>query len=1020
MQKYHSSIEPITQDLREAVNKNIVLDIQSKSNAIPKDAIFSFFTGKGKLPSGEKFNEHKSFHSYTEAKKAKELGQFFTPDGIIELMTSWCIIDNKSTILDPMSGVAGFANHLPRESNFTGVEVDSDNFLVAKHLYGNANIINSDIRYWKTNNKFDFILTNPAFGLNFDSDKSETFILKKSRTWLKDYGIFIAIVPQTYLQDSMYHKRSIEFINSNYKWLGQIKLNNKVFKNYNLNFPTKIIAFQQLPEQLPEQLVKCEFNNNFQDENELKSNIYSACILKEKYKLNVHRSTISNYSFKHGNLNDNNGFEYRVNKYFYELKTHPQLSEKLPKAVSLYNKFINQVQPNGMDFTEWNRIKLTENQILAHLKKYARNTNPNVKRACNVIIKKECKNQITPFDEIIPTIDVNKFVDNFQFISNGNVNNLYDKQANQVKLHLSKKASILNMEQGTGKTPSAYAISKYRLKYNNIKKIIVVAPSIAINTWKIHLTENNDKFIVLDKSHKLNSKVLFESDCGYILISSQMIGKRKSNVENKFRKDFKNQLKMIRQNYQLIFDECHILKNHKSQISKVSMVLFNKANYKLLMTGTMVCNNLSELYMQFQLLYNNSNNFKTFAKYSYAFDKNNKLIETLNGNYGKRFKHYGGFALFKSLYSPSKTTVFGINKQEQNIYNFLDLKRVLTYTKTTKTFKEMVGDKYKVHHLQVNPSTEERFLQKKIMTEFDSLKYNYFNKLDNDKVDGYLKINRQIQLLIRSCSMPQNFKEYTGGDINSKKDFIVKKIMTEFDSLKYNYSNKLDNDKVDGYLKIIRQIQLLIRSCSMPQNFKEYTGGDINSKKDFIVKKIKDINELVAIGTTSIAAAQYYKNIFEKNNDRDVFYITGSITMKKRQQIIDDFQNSGNGILIATQQSLSSSLNIEKCNHVFCESMQWNIATMSQFYFRFIRFTSIHFTNVYFVTYKNTIEDNLICLLMTKQRLSILGQGNESTIQEISGEFDVQFDEQLQHTMYRDEDDNGKMQLNWGKQEIIS
>lgn len=53
--------------------------------------------------------------------------------------------------------------------------------------------------------------------------------------------------------------------------------------------------------------------------------------------------------------------------------------------------------------------------------------------------------------------------------------------------------------------------------------------------------------------------------------------------------------------------------------------------------------------------------------------------------------------------------------------------------------------------------------------------------------------------------------------------------------------------------------------------------------------------------------------------------VKGDVAFKKRQSIVTEFDSTINGILICTQQSLSSSVNIPTCNDVILESLQWNI-----------------------------------------------------------------------------------------------
>ena len=104
--------------------------------------------------------------------------------------------------------------------------------------------------------------------------------------------------------------------------------------------------------------------------------------------------------------------------------------------------------------------------------------------------------------------------------------------------------------------------------------------------------------------------------------------------------------------------------------------------------------------------------------------------------------------------------------------------------------------------------------------------------------------------------------------------------------------------------------------------------------------------------------------------DRPIYVVKGDVAFKKRQSIVTEFDSTINGILICTQQSLSSSVNIPTCNDVILESLQWNIPKMEQFYFRFIRLDSKEMKDVHYVTYEDSVEQNLMALVLTKERLN--------------------------------------------------
>lgn len=55
-----------------------------------------------------------------------------------------------------------------------------------------------------------------------------------------------------------------------------------------------------------------------------------------------------------------------------------------------------------------------------------------------------------------------------------------------------------------------------------------------------------------------------------------------------------------------------------------------------------------------------------------------------------------------------------------------------------------------------------------------------------------------------------------------------------------------------------------------------------------------------------------------------------------------------NGILLCTQQSLPSSVNFEFVNKIIIPELHYNNAQMSQFYMRFVRYTSTEWKDIYF------------------------------------------------------------------------
>lgn len=62
-------------------------------------------------------------------------------------------------------------------------------------------------------------------------------------------------------------------------------------------------------------------------------------------------------------------------------------------------------------------------------------------------------------------------------------------------------------------------------------------------------------------------------------------------------------------------------------------------------------------------------------------------------------------------------------------------------------------------------------------------------------------------------------------------------------------------------------------------------------------------------------------------------------------------------------------MNIDFVNKCIIPELHWNNSSMSQYYFRFIRYTSTEFKQVYFVTYENSIESNLLKMILVKDKI---------------------------------------------------
>lgn len=627
--------------------------------------------------------------------------------------------------------------------------------------------------------------------------------------------------------------------------------------------------------------------------------------------------------------NDTALFNYRVRKYLYEINTHPAMQHYHAKAVA----FITQTK----------QFKNHQAHILQYLQDIVSKQNISRSERLRSPIrtdKKEYTVQVTPFNQLPAAPHIDQYLNKFSWVSGGNTCHLNDKQKQDLALIFQKRYAILNWQQGSGKTAAGYAWSKYV----HSRKTFVLSTSLSVTiTWQNFLKENNEPYVLIKKISDFK-KIQASA---YVLLSHDFLIRYERMV--------KTTVRHLGYKIGLIVDESDELTNGGSKRTQATLNCFRKVKYKILTTGTTTRNGIAELYPQLELLYNNSRAMMCNVKTIYIEDKKKLLTQTRNKDYNRPFPARYGATLFKRCFNPARSSMFTLNKAQDQVYNQAELREILNYTMITRKFRDLAGDKYEVITEMIEQNPWERFVYRSIMKEFPKMVNLYYTSTGSDKKDATLKMLRQIQLLIRATSTPQKFHEY-----NTTKP-----------------SNKA--------MHIFNKIQEIDNECT---------------------------NCKICIGTITIDALEYYRDeITVRFPQRPVFVIDGSVNFKKRGDIITRFESNTNGILICTQQSLKSSVNIPECNYCIIEALQWNIPKIEQFYFRFIRYNSTGHTKIFFVCYNDTIEANLLVLLMHKEKQNDFVKTLEyRDNKDIYSEFNIDTSI-LDMMIQKKEDENGKIQL---------
>ena len=248
---------------------------------------------------------------------------------------------------------------------------------------------------------------------------------------------------------------------------------------------------------------------------------------------------------------------------------------------------------------------------------------------------------------------------------------------------------------------------------------------------------------------------------------------------------------------------------------------------------------------------------------------------------------------------------------------------------------------------------------------------------------------------------------------------VYNKAINEFHAMRSNYFASTGNSRKDSMMRLIQQITLLLRITAAPNTVLEYDGGT-PTKIAKVMEMLQEMDDqIVAIGVRHKVVVDAYAEVIRSlMPDRPLFVVTGSTTtLAKRRALRKTLKESGNGILLCTQQSLPSSVNFEFVDKVIIPELHYNNSRMSQFYFRFIRYNSQNYKDIYFVTYLGSIESNQMQMVLAKEKLNLFMRGQDTNLDEIYDRFGVDYD-LLSVLMSREMDENGKFHIRWGEQDI--
>lgn len=1011
--KYQPQNLRFSLEQRRMLNEKVLYLIDSHSCAqydITGDDIFNAYTGIGGL-HGLNREDFDNYHEYSEQKKTFESGQFFTPPKLCELVVACLHLSEYDLVADLTCGMGNFFNHAPVETNVYGCELDLNAYKVAHYLYPQANLVHGDIRAYQPGVRFDYVVGNPPFHLRWwleDGSEmtSQLYYCVKAAELLKPMGILALIVPQSFLADLFMDGSMIRTMEKQFRFLGQVILPDNAFSAMGVNsMPTKLQFWQARSGGNASENSRyttetvCTLSAHFNVERAAQQ-IYERVLMLPKADLERNKARIL-LELSHSRAASKN-FAYESQKLLYQIKAHPVTRSRYARCCEYLHRFYTEEKPPNMKYEEWVKRRLTETQVLSYLRWTLRKQNWKPERDVVALVKQKG-----------------------QFVYKAYSTKARHRLAEEKRHSVPVFQAVLNNEPG--QYPGFEALLRRKCReYSNQSQVFHDMPEDPeIAAWLRDFTlwdaENEEIIRLNDIQRQDINRILqkrygmlqWEQGSGKTLAAiaaaiyrmknqglhsawvvssaisirnnwdvvlpnyglSYVFVERLADLErispgdfvlvtlNKlgsYQKQIKKWIKRHNQKICLTLDESDEISNPDSQRAKASLDCFRRCRMKLLTTGTSTRNNISEFAPQLELLYNNSINMITWCRTTYYCDReDNSINSENNAYYGCPIPAYKtGYALFSACHLPEKTTVFGMTERTQDIYNADELNRLLAKTVITRTFEEITGKEIRrIHQVPLQFLPEEKAVYRMVMEEFYKVQREYFASTGNHRKDAMLRLVQQITLLLRVAAAPNTLKEYNGGTP----------------------------------LKIMTAVEMA-------------AGWE---------------NEIVAIGVRHQNVLNAYAEAFrEYLPNRPLFIVTGSTkTFAQRRALRKTLRDSGNGILLCTQQSLPSSVNFEYVNKILIPEMHFNNSGMSQFYMRFIRYTSTEYKDIYFLNYIGSLESNLLQMVVAKEKINLFMKGQDTDLDQIYDKFGIDYN-LLALLMQKGVDEEGNLQIRWGEQQI--
>ncbi|WP_407382054.1 SNF2-related protein [Methanobrevibacter sp.] len=291
---------------------------------------------------------------------------------------------------------------------------------------------------------------------------------------------------------------------------------------------------------------------------------------------------------------------------------------------------------------------------------------------------------------------------------------------------------------------------------------------------------------------------------------------------------------------------------------------------------------------------------------------------------------------------------------------------------------------------------------------FDFINKGYLKSLKNFRKNYISPIEKE-----RNADVLDNFKKIT-------QPFILRRLKTD-KSIIFDLPDKIVNDVYcnltgqqialyketldasieeieasDGIKRrgiVLKLINSLKQICNHPSQFTKSKSHLVSESGKLEVlmhtlQNILDNNEKVLIFTQYVQMGEIIQDRIEKTFKQEVLFLHGSLSRKKRDDMVKKFQNNPqNKIFIVSLKAGGTGLNLTAAQNVIHYDLWWNPAVENQATDRAYRIGQSENVMVYRFICKGTFEEKINEMINKKQELAQLTVGDgEKFITEMTNE----------------------------------